>query len=457
MTSQPPDYQELLSGMLDGMLTSAEVAALERLMQENPALQQQLDELAALRSSLLRGRPTGRLPKNFAARVVNGASERASEMELDSPSWIPSVMERTPPPAPKLEPSYRQRVWIPVAAAVAATTIAILAVVIPRGPDPIPVALLPPFDISTNVQPGGDGTKDAEVTGAEAALDALNHLAEASKEGELPGNEELEKGMSPEAGAVAISPNKVEESTLLTQGGASMSLPLPTAPVPDVPVPVVPAPAVAGVEREAPAPSAVANAQTKIPSETPFMLMAIHVSVDAVAAENGALHTILGQHDIVTADDLAISEKELGLLLSTGLANSISDRGSNIYFLKGYARNLAGAIEDICHQYKDFPEFSFNIVMDDSAQKLVEQLEEIGVGEAPTVAAKLGVKTAEGLASTFGRGETRFPPLSEKRRSEFASSKLVPKIDLNPVTHMLLIVRDYEEPNNSTPEEPTAK
>ena len=52
MDSPIKNIDEMLSGMLDGMLTEAESVELDREMAKNPSLTGQLNELAKLKQSL---------------------------------------------------------------------------------------------------------------------------------------------------------------------------------------------------------------------------------------------------------------------------------------------------------------------------------------------------------------------------------------------------------------------
>ena len=59
MPPDPQQLEELLSGMLDGVLSEDEQRQLESAMQSDPSIAVRLEELAELRRSLLRGRSVG--------------------------------------------------------------------------------------------------------------------------------------------------------------------------------------------------------------------------------------------------------------------------------------------------------------------------------------------------------------------------------------------------------------
>jgi hypothetical protein len=98
MSLKPEEIDELLNGMLDGVLTDDEQRRVDSALELDPSLQARLDEMSALRRSLLRGRSVGRLGPDFAKRIVLAARERADLMD-NPPEWIkpqvgPSRSER---------------------------------------------------------------------------------------------------------------------------------------------------------------------------------------------------------------------------------------------------------------------------------------------------------------------------------------------------------------------------
>jgi hypothetical protein len=98
MSLKPEEIDELLNGMLDGVLTDDEQRRVDSALELDPSLQARLDEMSALRRSLLRGRSVGRLGPDFAKRIVLAARERADLMD-NPPGWVkpqigPSRTER---------------------------------------------------------------------------------------------------------------------------------------------------------------------------------------------------------------------------------------------------------------------------------------------------------------------------------------------------------------------------
>ncbi|XZE46330.1 hypothetical protein SH467x_001611 [Pirellulaceae bacterium SH467] len=439
MNPQPPDNEELLSGLLDGELSGADARRIEQAMRADPSLHERLDELTAMRSSLLRGRPTGRLSKSFASQVVAAAQQRAVAMELDAPQWIPLSRDSVDSSRiggtgarSKPEPTYRQRMWIPLGALASACAIALFAFFTLPRPEPQPIADLPPF--SNSLDPNQPSTPlDASVSPSVPELPAnavasntAGPVGPSDIDNALPRNDlspdrtDRRVAESPPAPATEkVENEKVDNTERLKIDTSSM----------------------ASAEAGNNARSASIPGEA---SKAPFMLMVVSVSMDRVARENNALNRILNEHGIASVEDLALSPEQLDALLSTGMAGSVSQNGAGVYFLKGYAKSLSSALDDICSQYKDFPEFGLNIAMDDSAKALIDQLDGIQVAANKGVARRFAAETPEGLISSFAPGAKRSVPLSSKRREEFRSQATLPKSDLNPISHLLLIVRDAE-------------
>ncbi|WP_146677124.1 anti-sigma factor family protein [Pirellula sp. SH-Sr6A] len=454
MNPQPPDNHELLSGMLDGELSGADARRIEQAMREDPSLHDRLEELTAMRSSLLRGRPTGRLSKSFASQVVAAAQQRAASMDLDAPHWIPLSHDSVDAHGigagarVKSELSYRQRMWIPLGALVSACAIALFAFLTLPRPEPHPIADLPPFSdrvdpnqpsapLDTPVGPAvldvpanAVATNSGSPTVPVPAVPIDSEISAPRDSSSLPNRTDLQ--MAESSATPASEKVKVEDaervkidSQLATQ---NQSPRIDTSSM-----------ASAGANKESQTSSSSSDA-----SKAPFMLMVVSVSIDRVARENNALNRILNEHGIASVEDLALSPEQLAALLSTGMAGSVSQNGAGVYFLKGYAKSLSSALDDICSQYKDFPEFGLNIAMDDSAKALIDQLDGIQVAANRGVARRLAAETPDGLVSRFAPGAKRSAPLSDKRREEFRSQAALPKLDLNPISHLLLIVRDAE-------------
>lgn len=65
MPPEPEKLEELLSGMLDGVLSEDEQRQLDAAIKSDPAIAERLEALTNMRRSLLRGRSVGGLALTF--------------------------------------------------------------------------------------------------------------------------------------------------------------------------------------------------------------------------------------------------------------------------------------------------------------------------------------------------------------------------------------------------------
>lgn len=464
MNPQSPDNEELLSGMLDGELSGSDARRLESAMKEDPSLQNRLDELSAMRSSLLRGRPTGRLSKSFAANVVAVAQQRAASMGPEAPEWVLApepARSYTPGMKPKLDLPLGQRLLIPLGALASACAIALFALFAMPKPEPQQFAELPPFsDSPATVEPSlaNDASTPNDTTTPASRSEGLASNPSPSNPGtsssgaqDANSGEMVEGSLPADPGLKALADQPRSElasaeSKMLADNSPELananSLDAQASKLIDksATASVVPS---TDPSNPSIASSVENNSET---NRLPFMLMVVTVSMDKVARENNSLNRILNEHGIASIEDLALNSDQLDALLSTGMAGSVSQSGAGVYFLKGYAKSLAGALDDICSQYKDFPEFGLNIAMDDSARSLIDQLDGIQVAANKGVAKRLGANTPNGVVTSFSPGAKRSAPFKGKQREDFRFQfqSTTPKSDLNPISHLLLIVRDAE-------------
>jgi hypothetical protein len=105
MSTNADDFHELLNGLLDGSLTDDEQRQLDIAMKEDPSLEDRLNELQAMRNSLLRGRSVGRLGPEFSQGVVAAARKRAEMMGDRAPAWLRPPVQRSADRVAKRIPS----------------------------------------------------------------------------------------------------------------------------------------------------------------------------------------------------------------------------------------------------------------------------------------------------------------------------------------------------------------
>ncbi len=159
---------ELLSAYLDGELTAEQQADVERLLAENPAAQQLLDELRAL-SSTLQEMPRHTVPEDLSQQVLRRAERK--------------ILTEPPPPAAAIEPArpilrrlMNPRVWAYPALVVA---VALIVMVFREPPEDgnvlHEVAEAPDAAMEWGTEPAFDAAEPAaeEETAAEEPEDAL--------------------------------------------------------------------------------------------------------------------------------------------------------------------------------------------------------------------------------------------------------------------------------------------
>lgn len=426
MEPQQPNLDELISGMLDGELTNAEARRLDAEMKANPSLQTKMDELASLRTSLLRGRPTGRLPKSFAASVTSLAKERVIELGDDAPEWLQAnekpLQHRTPgstSPSDVPHAEYSSRAWIPIASICSAICIAGLVFILRLSdPQPQPIVNLPPFQQSGEVNIAtAEELLQSQSNSSEPDASLLNgsSLARTDTGAEKKSNETADIALIP---PMKDSQDGVVKSTL-----EAMELDVPTtnsdniaksdntSKVDKTKVDNAAATNIADAEpikvENGLAGTKAKRSQGSAPVvSSGRMLFAVHVDMDRVASENNALDQIFVKHGIAAIEELAINDEQLQFLLTTGLAGSVSHEGNSIVLLKGKSKSIDKAVMEIYSQFKDFPAIGMNVLMGEEVKELERQFSTISVASAPAPK-RLMVKNESGIFSRFSDGKRK--------------------------------------------------
>ena len=463
MEPQQPNLDELISGMLDGELTNAEARRLDAEMKANPSLQAKMDELASLRTSLLRGRPTGRLPKSFAANVTSLAKERAIELGDDAPEWLQAnekpLHQRTPgspslPEVPNAE--YSSRAWIPIASICSAICIAGLVFILRLSdPQPQPIVNLPPFQQSGEVNTASaeellqsqSTTSETDASSRSGSSLALNET----------GNE---KRSSETADIALIPPMKDSQDGVIKSTLEGMELDVPntnsdniaksdsTSKVDDTKIDNAKVDSAVTTNKMGAEPNKLENGLVgtkakRSKGSAPVvsagrMLFAVHVDMDRIASENNALDQIFVKHGIAAIEELAINDEQLQFLLTTGLAGSVSHEGNSIVLLKGKSKSIDKAVMEIYSQFKDFPAIGMNVLMGEEVKELERQFSTISIASAPAPK-RLMVKNDSGIFSRFSDGK--------RKAKKSPNNGGLPK---NPIlvddgeSLMLLLIREVE-------------
>ncbi len=449
MDSPLSKIDELLSGMLDGILSDAELRDLEKAMSADPALQRRLDELSLIRLSLLSGRKKGSLGPSFAKSVVDKARSAAVSMGREAPAWL---VENPAPTAENVRPEFAGRPvvldkkfverpdveslsWRPFIYAAALLTTAVFTIVLFS----LPGVREPNFIGSVgNVPSNGESAKEINS--------GVGKNTDTDIDARLPADP---------TGSMAQADPKPDANATDLAGPGEMSVPT---------VNVAPSSAIAGVENgtngsatkpELPVTrdaermgvenAIVTTAPTGKPNSAPqdiLLTLVLDFSVDPVAMENKALEAILEKHGIVFADDLNITDEQFKQLEDSRMVGTQPLKDSDrmgVMFLKATAEKLDLAMTEIINQYKDFPEFSLDVATDESARLLMNQLSQIEVADgASGVARSLTTANQSGVRSPFAASARKgmFPRETLKGSAKPGFSK-----EKSAVMNVLLLIR----------------
>lgn len=457
MSTNAEHLQELLNGLLDGVLTDDEQRALELAMKSDPSLDAKLSELQAMRRSLLRGRNVGRLGPDFSKKVVFAARKRAESMGDQAPGWMLPETRPTADRGPIRSVSPREsrieqtlgseegsgtkpmstsvsrrawRVWIPMLAAATAASMAIyFAGPFFSQPTVQPLVGLPGPNQSPKQVYDPSGIEADEQEANKIAVDLL-----ANETRSPAGPDRQATPGSDSKGEMESSANSkiVESESMELAGGASNNI----------------------VSNE------IKGEKTSNPIQeilnasgvtNPIYTMVLDIAVDSVAEENGALRTLMEDHEIVYADDLNMNADQLDSLVASQLIGKMSgiDRGKRsddvqLIFVRAKAKRIDSFIMEIAGQYKDFPKFRMDMSFDPSVSQLMKQLGTISSEEEG--ARRLTFRGAgdAGLVSAFPVASKKGEPLDvEKRKLLAAQSSKSKKRESSrdEISYLILLVR----------------
>ncbi len=447
MDSPFKNFDELLSGMLDGMLTETESVELEREMAKNPSLRGHLDDLTNLRRSLRGGRGRYSLRPDFASFVTLAAQKRASEMGEEGPIWLASSEHVQKTLAPKLQIAFPLRRWFYAGALSLAATLLVVFFSIPKSDRQGIVA------IPENVP---DQRTIAEVEKVKPHQGGKELL-----------DERVERDLLVEADSKAhVQENNAVESIV--------SIPLPKV---DEPILRESVNQLVDVdtnrEDRTPVDSAVGPKSTSPSKQKLFLTLVLDVSIDPQAIENRTLERILEKHNIVYTDDLVVNDEQLKLLEESQVVGNVENikrlvensniRESNVrdaidiktaekvanaeekmgvMFLRSTAKKLDLAMRDIINQFEDFPEFALNFATDDSAKMLVTQLGSIQVADGTSgFAGRLSLQNDRGNNSPFASAAKRGKPMSKVSREKYKGGMKLALPEQDEMSNALFLLR----------------
>ncbi|MFN8740305.1 MAG: hypothetical protein ACK5YR_10325 [Pirellula sp.] len=453
MDSQKPEMNELISGLLDGHLSIEESKRLTEESSRNPQIERDTETLGTLRSSLLRGRPTGKLGDHFAVRVMEAAKARAAMLGDDAPEWV-ETSNAAVKPAPFNPAELKSRWVVPVLSVLATCVLAFLLTKITllynesleqqrqdeiaefkRKQDEQDLLAVFDRDLAKNqtVASGSsssivdnlldesqkrmdptEGEKDLSAIAAGDATGLPDETKTESQSNEMSTRSALANNAA-ETGSEADS-SKTTENRLAANSDAV-------------------------VDR-----SVVGNNATDIKPKNPLQratgkMMAVYeVSIDAVARDGDLLNVYLQKHGLGSVEDLVLGEEELASVLKSGIVGPADSQGdSQVLVLKGTASMLSEFYDDLLRSYEDFPGLRMNAVMDDSVGMIENQMQTMLVTDAKGAVGRLGASGSNGLVSSFASGSSKFFEIPiEQRKLE---KRREPGRDLNPISYVILIVR----------------
>lgn len=464
MDSQKPEMNELISGLLDGHLSIEESKRLAEESAKNPQIERDTEMLGALRSSLLRGRPTGKLGDQFAVRVMEAAKSRAASLGDDAPEWINCENERVSTRIAPIDPAELKSRWVVPAISVLATCIVAflftkLTLLYNESLERQRQEEIAEFkrkqeeqDLLAVFDKGSDQKQSTVASGTSSSI--VGNLLD-----------ESEKRIDPSDGISDVNAIAAGESNVLSgdkatdsqasemrtenalvdnasaTGSKSGDLPLAQSEMGENRLATN---ADTVVEK-----SVVSDSSKESKSKNPLQkatgkMMAVYeVTVDAVAKDSDLLNVFLQKHGLGSVEDLVLGEEQLASVLKTGIVGPAdSQGGSQVLVLKGTASMLSEFYDDLLRSYEDFPGLRMNAVMDDSVGMIESQMQTMLVTDAKGAVGRLGSSGSNGLVSSFASGSSKFFEIPiEQRKLE---KRREAGRDLNPISYVILIVRSAE-------------
>jgi hypothetical protein len=403
---------ELLSGMLDGVLSDDEVRQLEDAMSADPSVGKRLDELSRLRTGLLSGRSRSRLGAEFAGKVLKLSQERAIGMGSECPAWLGSRQgesARSKLAKSKLADPPSKLPWV---YGVVLASAAVFALV---------YASLPGRDAQSNLaESSWQESKGAQEdrSGNISSLLAANPPDSGSHETKVP-----EFSSTKPSIVDSIAQNEPSKTTVPSSNQTTSNFAINSRS--DYSTTVVNSGSKTDLNQNKTKP------EFELPSEKLFALV-IDVSIDKVAIENRALESILKSHDLVYAEDLSINAELMTALEDSqfiGRANAVESEKMGVMFVRAPMVKLSLAIEEIADRYKDFPEFTMDLAYDISVKLLIKQLSGIKVagGKKNGVVLNLAPPQSSRSSLPFTAPVVRFKGMFPREMMKKETSQVLPE------------------------------
>ena len=355
---------ELLSGMLDGVLSDDEVRQLEGAMSADPSVGKRLDDLSRLRTGLLSGRSRSRLGADFAGKVLKLSQERAIGMGSECPAWLGSCQGESARSKSAIPRAADQSSKLPWVYGVVLTSAVVFALV---------YASLPGRDTQRNLVESSWLENKAAL---EVQSDNSSSLLAGNQPDSGPHETTVPESSSTKPSIVdSIAHNEPSKTTVPSSNPTTSNLAINSPSNNNT--------TVVNLGLKADSNQNKTKPEFDLPSEKMFVSV-IDVSIDKVAIENRALESILKSHDVVYAEDLMINAEQLAALEDSqfiGRANAVESEKMGVMFIRAPMVKLSLAIEEIAANYKDFPEFTMDLAYDSSVKLLMKQLSGIKVAE----------------------------------------------------------------------------
>jgi hypothetical protein len=460
MSTKPDQLNELLNGLLDGVLTDEEQRSLDHAMKADPTLEARLTEMQALRRSLLRGRSVGRLGPDFSKNVVAAARKRAEAMGDQAPEWLDRSTRPTADRSPKRSiepresrvnvslssdlpssdlpssdlpssdlppktPTVSQRAWKVWMPMLALASIASLVLYV-AGPlsSPIPVQPL--------VGDTGSGPTDESPQ----ALD-------------LP---------MPSSETMLDRDSTVAATKLLSDASKSDASNELAPPEPDLPSPPTTDRSVVSNGRDSNGgdvdkPNKPANPIQEMLDakgiKNPIYTLVADVVVDPVAEENDAVRRLLEEHEILYTEDLSISSEQLDSLVSSQMVGMLAgvdvphpSGDVQVFFVRAKARRIDAFLKAVASQYRDFPQYRLDMSADSTVVQLSNQLSSIVSNDDGARRLTFQSKGDLGLVSSFPAGIRKGEPLNIEKRKQLGNQPKPPKLpSRDEMSYLILLVR----------------
>ncbi len=468
MPPEPEKLEELLSGMLDGVLSEDEQRQLDAAMKSDPAIAERLEALTNMRRSLLRGRSVGRLGPDFSKRILQAAKERAESLEAP-PAWIlpnhpnavpasgsesgldsdfeeleevsRATVKRTrnsrPVVAQAMLSTYETRsatlrerilkVWGPSLLAVAALGALILALpkISPVDPNGPPVAVQ---DNPVLADPDPVQTDPALVSPSEKLSPSEISSIASSEQGNSKANDVVPEKPSSDVGKSGSNDALAETKPMVNDPGANK---------------------VAQGDK----PKDVNGGNPAVAPPKEWYTMIAEIQPDARAAEDDILNGLLERFEIIVSKDLSLDKAQTDTLIASKVIGGVQATGGNekttVYFLKAKGMQIDGFLAAIQEQYQDFPTYRLNLSTDSNVRKLVDQLGIVSDSAKDSAAMHrllLGMADGQDPAKQGVASKEQGPvvDLDRRKAGKRALGGLGVKNDENSWSYLLLLVRQPE-------------